>query len=177
MLCFLFNTDIFNHKNSVLHHYSFYTELLTEKEKMAENYKVSCEINLSRNIGNYKGRNYTEEKVVVDMKLFTCENCSKSFNHKCSMQRHLKEVHYGKKRDVKHHEKIINNEIETVKDGNKYIESVLNRVKTDFERKRELGKIAIEMIDKYDLIVQGIPQEVKNAIKFHEKIEKMDGRG
>ena len=47
---------------------------------------------------------------------------------------------------------------------------MLNRVKTDFERKRELGKLAIEMIDKYDLIAQGIPQEVKNAIKFHEKI-------
>ena len=140
---------------------------------MAENYKVSCEINLSKNIGND-----TEEKVVVDMKLFTCEICSKSFNHKRSMQRHLKQKHYGKKEmlNIMKKGKYIN-EIETVRDENKYIESVLNRVKTDFERKRELGKIAIEMIDKYDLIAQGIPQEVKNAIKFHEKIEKMEGRG
>ena len=94
------------------------------------------------------------------------------------MQRHLKQKHYGKKEmlNIMKKGKYIN-EIETVRDENKYIESVLNRVKTDFERKRELGKIAIEMIDKYDLIEQGIPQEVKNAIKFHEKIEKMEGRG
>ena len=45
------------------------------------------------------------------------------------------------------------------------------------KEKESWGKIAIEMIDKYDLIAQGIPQEVKNAIKFHEKIEKMEGRG
>ena len=63
------------------------------------------------------------------------------------------------------------NEIETVKDTNKHIESVLNSVKTDFERKRELGKIAMEMIDKYELNVHGMPQEVKNAIKFHLKME------
>ena len=64
---------------------------------MAENYKVSCEINLSKKI-----RNDTEEKVIVDMKLFTCEICSKSFNHKCSMQLHLKRL----KNAIKFHEKI-----------------------------------------------------------------------
>ena len=32
------------------------------------------------------------------IKNFTCEICSKSFNHKGTMQRHVKEVHYGKKR-------------------------------------------------------------------------------
>ena len=68
------------------------------------------------------------------------------------------------------------NEIETVKDTNKHVESVLNIVKTNFERKRELGKIAIEMIDKYELNVQGIPEDVKNAIKFHERIKKMEGK-
>ena len=139
---------------------------------MALNYKVSCEVNLSENIG--KGEK--EEKVI---KKFTCEICSKSFNHKGTMQRHVKEVHYGmkryvkevhigKQRDVKNNEKMGN---ETVSDENKYIESILNRVKTDFERKRELGKIAMEMIDKYELNVHGMPQEVKNAIKFHLKME------
>ena len=56
-------------------------------------------------------------------------------------------------------EKKIQNE--TVKDINEHIESVLNSVKVNFERKRELGKIAMEMIDKYELIVQGIPEDVK----------------
>ena len=51
---------------------------------MAENFKVSCEINISKHI-----RNDSEEKVVVDM------------------QRHMNEVHLGKHRDrdVKHYEK------------------------------------------------------------------------
>ena len=44
--------------------------------------KVSYEVNLSKG-----------EKVK-----FTCEICSKSFNHKGNMQQHVKEVHYGKKR-------------------------------------------------------------------------------
>ena len=30
--------------------------------------------------------------------MFSCEICSKSFNHKGTMQRHGKEVHYSKKR-------------------------------------------------------------------------------
>ena len=69
---------------------------------MAENFKVSCEINISKHI-----RNDSEEKVVVDMKVFTCKICSKSFNRKDNMQRHINEVHFGKHRDrdVKHHEK------------------------------------------------------------------------
>ena len=89
-------------------------------------YKVSCELNLS---GNNKGRNYTEEENVVDMKLFTCEICSNSFGRKDSKKRHISEVHHGKHRDVKHNEKM---GIETVRDEYKYIESVLNRVKADF---------------------------------------------
>ena len=68
------------------------------------------------------------------------------------------------------------NQIETVRDKNKNIEFVLNRVKMDFERKRELGKIAMEMIDKYDLNVRDMPEDVKNAMKFHERIEKMEGK-
>ena len=128
---------------------------------MVLNCKVSCEVNLSENIG--KGEK--EEKVI---KKFTCEICSKSFNHKGTMQRHVKEVHYGMKRHVKHNETMDN---ETVSDENKYIESFLNRVKTDFERKRELGKIAMEVIDKYELNVHGMPQEIKNAIKFNLKME------
>ena len=32
--------------------------------------------------------------------MFSCEICSKSFNYKGNMQRHIKEVHYGKKRYV-----------------------------------------------------------------------------
>ena len=105
------------------------------------------------------------------LKMFLCEICSKSLSSKGNLKRHINEKHFRKQRVVKKEDS------ETVQNENKYIESVLNRVKTDFERKRELGKIAIEMIDKYDLIEQGIPQEVKNAIKFHEKIEKMEGRG
>ena len=84
-----------------------------------------------------------------------------SENDKC-MKRDLKEV-LPMEKEYK--------EIETVKDTNKHIEFVLNNVKTDFERKRELGKIAMEMIDKYELNVHGMPQEVKNAIKFHLKME------
>ena len=30
--------------------------------------------------------------------MYTCEICSKSFNHNGNMIRHVKEVHYGKKR-------------------------------------------------------------------------------
>ena len=30
--------------------------------------------------------------------MFSCGKCPKSFNYKQNMQRHLKEVHYGKKR-------------------------------------------------------------------------------
>ena len=30
--------------------------------------------------------------------MFSCEICSKSFNHKGNMQGHVKEVHYGKER-------------------------------------------------------------------------------
>ena len=63
------------------------------------------------------------------------------------------------------------NQIETVSEENKYIESILNKVKTDFERKRELGKMAMEMIDKYELNVHEIPQEIKNAIKFNLMME------
>ena len=109
-----------------------------------------------------------KEDNVEDMKQFTCEICSKLFNRKDSKKRHVKEVHQRKCGDVKHNEKMGN---ETVSDENKYIESILNKVKTDFERKRELGKIAMEMIDKYDLNVHGMPQEVKNAIKFNLKME------
>ena len=130
---------------------------------MVLNCEVSCEVNLSTNIG--KGE---KEEKVEDMKPFACEICSKSFNCKDSKKLHVKEVHQRKRRDVKYNEKMGN---ETVSDENKYIESILNRVKTDFERKRELGKIAMEMIDKYELNVHGMPQEVKNAIKFHLKME------
>ena len=121
---------------------------------------------------------------------FTCEICSKSFNHKGNIQRHVKEVHYGKKRydigdtpihhgkhedvkhngkhrDVKHNGKHMGHQ--SVRDENKNIESVLNRVKIDFERKRELGKIAMEMIEKYEL--KDIPQELRSAIIFYLKME------
>ena len=93
------------------------------------------------------------------------------FSRKSNLKRHISEVHHGKHRDVKHNEKMGN---ETVRDENKYIESVLNSVKTDFERKRELGKIAMEMIDKYELNVQKMPEEVKNAIRFNLKMEGKD---
>ena len=100
------------------------------------------------------------------------------------MQRHIYTIHNEKQRDVKgviptplHQRKgrdVKNNEKmgnETVSEENKYIESILNKVKTDFERKRELGKMAMEMIDKYELNVHGIPQEIKNAIKFNLMME------
>ena len=48
-------------------------------------------------------------------------------------------------------------------------------MKTDFERKRELGKKSIEMIAKYELNVQEMPEDIKNAMKFHERFEKMEG--
>ena len=78
---------------------------------------------------------------------------------------------FNEKEDNVTEKSIKMNKIETVSDENKYIESILNSVKTDFERKRELGKIAMEMVDKYDLNVHGMPQEVKNAIKFNLKME------
>ena len=59
---------------------------------MVLNCKVSCEVNLS------KVRKYKEEHDEKMSKKFTCEICSKSFNYKGTMQRHVKEVHYGKKR-------------------------------------------------------------------------------
>ena len=91
------------------------------------------------------------------------------------MQRHLKQKHYGKKEmlNIMKKGKYIN-EIETVRDENKYIESVLNRVKTDFERKRELGKKAMEIIEKYELDVQKMPEEVKDAIRFNLKMVVKD---
>ena len=61
---------------------------------------------------------------------------------------------------------------QTVRDENKNIESVLNRVKMNFERQRELGKIAMEMIEKYEL--KDIPQELRNAIIFYLKMEGKD---
>ena len=150
---------------------------------MVLNCKVSCEVNLSANIG--KGE---KEEKVEDMKPFACRYCPLTSKRRYNiriheerkhgkgekeekvedMKRHVKEVHQRKRRDVKYNEKMGN---ETVSDENKYIESILKRVKTDFERKRELGKIAMEMICKYELNVHGMPQEVKNAIKFHLKME------
>ena len=127
--------------------------------------KVSCEVNLS------KGEK--EEKVEY-MKPFACEICSKSFNYKGNMQHHISEVHHGRHRDVKKEDSENFIGFETVQDENKYIESVLNSVKTDFERKRELGKKAMEIIDKYELNVQKMPEEVKNAIRFNLKMEGKD---
>ena len=129
----------------------------------------SVKINLSRNIG--KGR---KEERVEDKKPFTCEICSKSFNCKSNMQRHINGVHHGKHRDVKKEDSENFIGFETVQDENKYIESVLNSVKTDFERKRELGKKAMEIIDKYELNVQKMPEEVKDAIRFNLKMVGKD---
>ena len=78
---------------------------------------------------------------------------------------------FSEKEDNVTEKSIKMNQIETVSEENKYIESILNKVKTDFERKRELGKMAMEMIDKYELNVHGIPQEIKNAIKFNLMME------
>ena len=114
---------------------------------------------------------------------FSCPYCSYESKDSPNMRRHLKIYHskmvietqtdngFNEKIDNVTEKSIKMNNIETVSDENKYIESILNRVKTDFERKRELGKIAMEMIDKYDLNVHGMPQEVKNAIKFNLKME------
>ena len=132
------------------------------------NYNISCKINLSTNIG--------KEERVEDKKPFTCEICSKSFNYKGNMQRHISEVHHGKHRNRNVKKKDSGNFIgfETVQDENKYIESVLNNVKTDFERKRELGKKAMEMIEKYELDVQKMSEEVKDAIRFNLKMVVKD---
>ena len=116
----------------------------------------------------------TVQKRVEDKKPFTCEICSKSFNSKFNMQRHISEVHHGKHRDVKKEDSGNFIGFETVQDENKYIESVLNSVKTDFERKRELGEKAMEMIEKYELDVQKMPEEVKDAIRFNLKMVVKD---
>ena len=105
------------------------------------------------------------------MKPFTCEICSKSFSHKNSKKRHIITIYHGKHRDVNHNEKIGN---QTMRDENKHIESMLNSVKTDFERKRELGKRAMEMIDKYELNVKEMPEDIKNAIIFYLNMEGKD---
>ena len=90
------------------------------------------------------------------------------------MQRHINEVHHGKYRNVKTEDSGNFIGFETVQDENKYIESVLNSVKTDFERKRELGKKAMEIIEKYELDVQKMPEEVKDAIRFNLKMVVKD---
>ena len=87
---------LFIYSSTILHSFNLDTH------RMGVHCKVSCEVNLS------KGRKYTADEKVK----FTCEICSKSFNHKGTMQWHVKEVHYGKKRydigdtpkhgDVKH---------------------------------------------------------------------------
>ena len=112
------------------------------------------------------------------LKMFLCEIFSKSLSSKGNLKHHMSEVHHEKQRVVKNNEeknvREENNEETNVREGNKKIESVLNRVKIDFERKRELGKIAMTMVEKYDLNVNRMPKEVKNAIIFNLK---MDGRG
>ena len=142
----------------------------THTHRMGVHCKVSCEVNLS------KGRMYTADEKMK----FTCEICSKLFNNKGNMQRHVKEVHYGKKRydigdtpkhnekhrDVKDHEKIKH---QSLREENKNIEYIFNRLIIDFERKRELGKIAMEMIEKYEL--KDIPQKLRSAIIFYLKME------
>ena len=96
---------------------------------MVGKYNVSCKINLSTNIG--------KEERVEDKKPFTCEICSKSLSSKGNLKRHINEKHFRKQRVVKKEDS------ETVQNENKYIESVLNSVKTDFERKR--WKLLINM--------------------------------
>ena len=98
------------------------------------------------------------------------KSAQKFFNRKDVVQRHISEVHHGKHRDVKKEDSENFIGFETVQDENKYIESVLNSVKTDFERKRELGEKAMEIIEKYELDVQKMPEEVKDAIRFNLKM-------
>ena len=133
----------------------------------AGNYKVSRELNLSANIGK------EEEENVQYNKQFACRYCPYSSNRSYNVRIHEERKHGKREKEDNGIDKSIKkkNQIETVRDKNKHIESMLNSVKTDFERKRELGKIAMEMIDKYELNVHGMPQEVKNAIKFHLKME------
>ena len=41
-----------------------------------------------------------------------------------------------------------------------------------FERKNELGKKAKEMIEKYELDVDTMPEEVQEIVNLHMKVEK-----
>ena len=79
---------------------------------MVLNCKVSCEVNLS------KVRKYKEEDDEKITKIFTCEICSKSFNRKDNMQRHIYTIHLGKRKGFKMENSI---GFETVQDENKYI--------------------------------------------------------
>ena len=92
--------------------------------------------------------------------------------HEKQRKHYMSDVYHGKQRVVKNNEE--KNEETNFREENKKIESFLNRVKIYFERKRELGKIAMTMVEKYDLNVNRMPKEVKNAIIFNLK---MDGRG
>ena len=106
------------------------------------------------------------------MKLFTCEICSKSFNHKCSMQSHLKQKHYRKKEmlNIMKKEKIIN-EIETVRDENKY-EMMENEMKIDIvktKRKIKLGRMMTDIAEKNDMTISFLPKDKQEATYFYKR--------
>ena len=132
------------------------------------NYKSNDSSNMRRHVRGLHSKD-----------LYKCEICSAEFKWVTSLKKHMQNSHsqmrnesqnnqFGKQRVVKHNEEM------NVREENEKIESVLNRVKIDFERKRELGKIAMTMIEKYNLNVNRMPKEVKNATIFNLK---MDGRG
>ena len=113
---------------------------------------------------------------------YKCQICLAEFKWLSSLKKHLQKHSQNYHSEITQNDNNLSekednvtenlmNQIETVSEENKYIESILNKVKTDFERKRELGKMAMEMIDKYELNVHGIPQEIKNAIKFNLMME------
>ena len=152
---------------------------------------------------------------------YNCQSCSKSFNRKDSLNRHINTVHNVKRQEKEETGNVLNmficefcpytsnrsfnvkihtkrkhmrktDEYGTCKfideahsqqkyeiydeNEDKHLEKLLLRMNSAFERKNELGKKAKEMIEKYELDVDTMPEEVQEVVNLHMKVEKLEKR-